>query len=188
MWQDVRLAADYDHASEFVSNILDDPLAPKPSDPQCQPQPRRKAGAMATSHNATLASLLSKTEIMVLNIYQNGRLSQRQGQTLMDKLKHPEFKPEDIQSITIVQLLRRLERPFKDTAVVTYDFWKEGDRDKKLEMVVRDYLEVFREIMRDPRWKDEFDFVFRAIFDDLGNGMIGPPCSALHWEHIQKKL
>ena len=67
MWQDVCSAIDYDHASEFVSNILDDPLAPKPSDPQCQPQPRRKEGAMETSHDAMLASLLSKTEIMFLS-------------------------------------------------------------------------------------------------------------------------
>ena len=55
-------------------------------------------------------------------------------------------------------------------------------------MVVRDYLEVFREIMRDPRWKGLFDLIFRAIFDDLGNRLIGPACSALAWERIQAIL
>ena len=62
--------------------------------------------------------------------------------------------------------------------MVTYSLWKEGDGDKKLEMVMTDYLEVFREIIRDPRWKNDFDIIFRAIFDDLGNRMIGPPCPA----------
>ena len=57
-----------------------------------------------------------------------------------------------------------------------------------MEMVMRDYLEVFREIKCNPSWKNDFDLIFRAIFDDLGNRMIGPPCSALHWEHIQKIL
>jgi hypothetical protein len=49
-------------------------------------------------------------------------------------------------------------------------------------------LEVFREIMLNPRWKVFFDLVFRAIFDDLGNRLIGPARSALAWERIQAKL
>ena len=69
-----------------------------------------------------------------------------------------------------------------------YNLWQEGDGDQKLELVVRDYLEVFREIMRDPRWKLLFDLLFRAIFDDFGNRLIGPACSALAWERIQELL
>ena len=69
MWQDVRLAVDHEHASEFVSTILDAPGAPQPSDPQCQPRARRKASEMERSHDARLASLFSKTEIMVLRFY-----------------------------------------------------------------------------------------------------------------------
>lgn len=188
MWQDVRLAVDHEHASEFISNLLDDADAPKSNDPPCLPQPKRKAGALEISHDARLATLLSKTEIMILRYYQNGRLSQRRGQALMDMLRHPDFRIEDMQSTTIVHLIRRLERPFKETSVLTYNFWKEGDGNQKLDMVMRDYLEMFREIVRDPRWKHDFDLVFRAIFDDLDNRMIGPPCSALHWEHIQQIL
>ena len=37
IWQDVRVAFDHEHASEFVSTILDTPGAPQPSDPPCQP-------------------------------------------------------------------------------------------------------------------------------------------------------
>lgn len=188
MWQDVRLAVDYENAHDFVSNLLGDAAAPKPSDPLCQPQPKRKSGAMDSSHDARLAAVLSATEIMILRYYQNGRLSQRRGQALMDMLKHPEFKSEDVQSGTIVHLIRRLERPFKETSVSTYDLWQEGDGDQRLEMVTRDYLEVFRETMSESRWKHDFDLVFRAMFDDLANRIIGPPCSALHWEHIQKIL
>ena len=75
---------------------------------------------------------------MVLLFYQNGRLSERRGQVLIDMFKHPDFRLEDMQISTTV--LRRLERPFQATAVVTYTLWKEGDGDQKLEMVMRDYL------------------------------------------------
>ena len=74
----------------------------------------------------------------------------RHSDTLIDMFKHPDFRLEDMQSSIIVHLLRRLELPFQATAVVTYNLWKEGDGDEKFEMVMRDYLEVFREIMRDP--------------------------------------
>ena len=63
-----------------------------------------------------------------------------------------------------------------------------GDGNQNLTLVVRDYLEVFREIMRDSRWKDHFDLVARAIFDNHGSRLIGPPCSALTRERIQQKL
>ena len=134
-----------------------------------------------------LASTLSKTEIMVLNFYQQGHLSQRMGQALMNMMRHPQFRVEDLQSSTIVQLLRRLERPFKECVMVEYNLWMPGDGNQKLTLVVRDYLEVFREIMRDPRWNDQFYLVARAIFDQSGHRLIGPPCSALNWERIQQK-
>ena len=54
------------------------------------------------------------------------------------------------------------------------------------EYVVLDYLEVFREIMREPRWKDQFDLVAHVTFDPLGKRLIEAPCSALNWEHIHK--
>ena len=165
--------------------MCDENLAPKPSDPVLSPPAKRKSDASDGVRDAELAAVLSKTEIMILNFHQNGKLSQRRGQALLSMVKHPEFKPEDLQSQTIVHLIRRLERPFQQSQMNTYNLWKEGDGDQKLELVVRDYLEVFREIMRDPRWKGLFDLLFRAIFDDLGNRLVGPACSALAWERIQ---
>ena len=69
--------------------------------------------------------------------------------------------------------------------MVEYNLWKPGVGNKNLTLVVRDYLEVFREVMRDPRWKDQFDLAARAIFERC---LIGPPCFALNWEHIQQLL
>ena len=46
-------------------------------------------------------------------------------------------------------------------------------------------VEVFGEIMRDPRWRKQFDLVFRPSFDARDRRLIGPPCSALSWECIQ---
>ena len=70
---------------------------------------------------------------------------------------HPRFDPKEIRSETIVHLLRRFERPFKETVMHTYNLWKEGDGNQRLEFVVRDYLEVFREICRDRQFKGQFD-------------------------------
>ena len=125
---------------------------------------------------------------MVLKFHQSSGLSQRRGQALLDMLRHPEFCIKDVQSTTIVQLLRRLERPLKECAVSTYNLWKPGDGNQRLELVIRDYLEVFREIMLDPRWREQFDLAFRPSFDELGRRLIGPPCSALSWERIQTIL
>ena len=60
--------------------------------------------------------------------------------------------------------------------MVEYNLWKPRDGNQDLTLVVRDYLEVFREIMRDPRWKDQFELVECAIFDNVGRRLIGPPC------------
>ncbi len=118
---------------------------------------KRKAEVAEVHRDRELAAVLSKTEIMVLNFYQGSRLSQRRGQALMDLMKHPNFKVEDLQSDTIVSQIRRLERPFTECLVTTYNLWKPENGNQRLELVIRDYLEVFREIMRDPRWKDPPD-------------------------------
>ena len=138
--------------------------------------------------DAELANAVSTTEIMVADFYKTGYLSQRTGQTLLDMMRHPLFDPNDIRSDTIVHLLRRLERPFAETAMHTYNLWEEGDGNQRLEFVVLDYLEVFREIMRHPEWKHQFDLTFRPVFDAAGNRLIGPPSSSFWWERIQKKL
>ena len=128
--------------------------------------------------DAELANAVSTTEIMVADFYKTGYLSQRTGQTLLDMMRHPLFDPNDIRSDTIVHLLRRLERPFAETAMHTYNLWEEGDGNQRLEFVVLDYLEVFREIMRHPEWKHQFDLTFRPVFDAAGNRLIGPPSSS----------
>ena len=112
-----------------------------------RPRAKRKADARETDRDAELAAVLSKTEIMILNFHQSGQLSQRLVQALLNMVKHPEFKPEELQSQNIIHLIRRLERPYQHSKTSTYNLWQEGDGDQKLELVVRDYLEVFREIM-----------------------------------------
>ena len=79
MRQDVRLAVDHEHASEFVSTILDAPGAPQPSDPQCQPRAKRKASEMERSHDARFIypfvvidpTVLGATTAIVRNLLQD---------------------------------------------------------------------------------------------------------------------
>ena len=58
-------------------------------------------------------------------------------------LRHPEFNINDVQSTTIMHLLRRLELPFMECAVCTYNLWKPGDGNQKLDLMIRNYFEVF---------------------------------------------
>ena len=122
---------------------------------------------MQRRRDKVMAAVLSQSEIMVLKFHQSSGLSQRRGQAFLDMLRHPEFDIKDVQSTTIVQLL--FERYFKEGAVSTYNLWKPGDGNQRLELVIRDYLEVFREIMRDPRWLEHFDLAFRPSFDARGS-------------------
>ena len=87
-----------------------------------------------------IANAVSTTEIMIAEFYKKGHLTLRLGQLLMDNLRHPRFDPKDLRSETIVHLLRRFERPFKETVMHTYNLWMEGDGNQRLDFVVRDYL------------------------------------------------
>jgi hypothetical protein len=58
-----------------------------------------------------------------------------------------------------VHLMRRVKRPFQDILMTVFNLWQEGDGDQKLELVVRNYLEVFRDIVRDLRWFSASSFV-----------------------------
>jgi hypothetical protein len=69
--------------------------------------------------------------------------------------------------------------------MTVFNLWQEGDGDQKLELVVRNYLEVLRDFVRDLRWQGLFGLVFCAIFDDLGDLLIGPACPVIALERIQ---
>ena len=165
---DIRLAVDPEHTSELVQTYFDTPSAPTATDPVLWPASVRNADDSELRRDEELASMLSKTEIMDLNFYQEGCLSQRRGRALLNMLRHPDFTVGDVQSANIVQLLLRLQRRFQESVVVAYNLWRPGNGNQRLELVIRDYLEVFREIMRDPRRKDHFNLVARAIFDNGG--------------------
>jgi len=98
--------------------ILDeDDGATKPTDALSSPPAKRKAGTGDDARiDAELAAVLNQTELMVVSLHQSCGLSQRRGQALMDMIRHPEFKPELLQSATIVHLLRRLE-PQQETGI-----------------------------------------------------------------------
>ncbi len=83
--------------------------------------------------DAKLANTVSTTEIIIADFYKKGHLTLRLGQLLSDNLRHPRFDPKDLRSETIVHLLRRFERPFKETAIQTYNLWKERDENQCLE-------------------------------------------------------
>ena len=97
---------------------------------------------MQRRRDKVMAAVLSQSEIMVLKFHQSSGLSQRRGQAFLDMLRHPEFDIKDVQSFTIVQLLRRLKQPSKECAVSTDNLWKPGDGNQRLELVIRDYLEI----------------------------------------------
>jgi len=185
-WEEIRCANSEGAATTFLEAYTEGNAAPSPNDGCRWPVSKRKA--FDRERDAELSRLLSRTEVLVAGFVEQCRLSQSEGQSLLNMMRHPRFNVSDIRSQNIVHLIRRLERPFQESTVHTYNMWKEGDGNQRLELVVRDFLEVFREIMRNPQWKNHFDLVARAIFDAMGERLIGPACSALHWERIQSKL
>ena len=126
-WVDISLAVDPERTSEFVETYIENPSALTAKDPARWPASVRNADDSERRRGEELASMLSKTEIMVLNFYQVGCLSQRRGQAILIMLRHSELRVEDVQSATIVQLLRRLQRPFQESVVVEYNLWMPGD-------------------------------------------------------------
>ena len=105
----------------------------------------RKNTCADRKRESELAALLTTTEIMIAEFHQLSCEAQRVGQALLDMLRHPLFDLSEIRSQTIVHLIRKFERPFAETAMVTYDLWQEGDGNQRLHLVLRDYLEVYRE-------------------------------------------
>ena len=184
---DIRQAVTEEDTRQLLETIMEDSEAPSPND-AARPWPSALRHAIHRERDADLANTVSTTEIMLVDFYKKGHLSQATGQILLNMVRHPLFDPKDIRSETIVHLFRRLERPFAETAMHTYNLWQEGDGNQRLEFVVLDYLEVFREIMRNREWQDQFDLTFKPIFDAEGGRLIGPPSSSLWFERIQTKL
>ena len=184
---DIRQAVTEEDTRQHLETIMEDSEAPSPND-AARPWPSALRHAIHRERDADLANTVSTTEIMLVDFYKKGHLSQATGQILLNMVRHPLFDPKDIRSETIVHLFRRLERPFAETAMHTYNLWQEGDGNQRLEFVVLDYLEVFREIMRNREWQDQFDLTFKPIFDAEGGRLIGPPSSSLWFERIQTKL
>ena len=44
---------------------------------------------------------------------------------------------------------------------------------------MRNFLDVFREIMRSPEWRDHFDLTFQPIFDAVGRRLVGQTDTAV---------
>jgi len=183
----LRQAVSEEDTRHLLETFMEGAEAPSQND-AARTWPSALRHTIDRKRDAELANAVSTTEIMFADFYKKAKLSQRTGQMLLDMMRHPLFDPKDIRSETIVHLLRRLERPFTETAMYTYNLWEEGDGNQRLEFVVLDYLELFREIMRNPEWKDQFDLTFRPIFDAEGRRLIGPPSSGFWWERVQKKL
>jgi len=135
------------------------------------PWPSGTVHAFDSVRDAELAGVLNKTEFMIVRFYQKGHLTLRLGQLLFEMLRHPEFDIREVRSESIVSLHRLLESPFENTVIETYN-----------------WLDCFREIMRNPEFKKHFDLIFRPVFDASVGRLIGPACTGFWWERIQKKL
>ena len=76
---------------------------------------------------------------------------------------------KDICSETIVHL-RQLKQPFANFVMQTYNLQKEEHGKQLLELVVCNYLKgtPFWTIMPNQEWKNQFNLMFRPIFDAEG--------------------
>jgi hypothetical protein len=150
-WFDIRSAISDESARNLLESIMENDEAPLPND-DAPPWPSATRHTIDRERDAELARVLSKTEILIADFYKSGHLTLRRGQKLLDMLRQPEFDIKDIRSDTIIHLLRRLERPFKESAVQVYNPRKEKDGNQRLKLAVRDFRETFIEIMQNPEW------------------------------------
>ena len=125
--------------------------------------PSEQLHAIDRVRDTKLSEVLNTTEFMIVRFYEKEHLTQRLGRLMFDMLRHPQFNIREVHSDSIVHLHRRLESPFAETAMQVHNLWKEGDENQLLELVKRDWLECWREIMRNPEWKKHFDLIFILI-------------------------
>ena len=114
-WEEIRCANSEGAASRFLEAYTEGNAAPSPNLNDVCLWPVSKRKSFDRERDAELSRLLSRTEISVAGFVEQCRLSQSEGQSLLDMMlhwRHPRFDVSDIRSQNIVHLIRRLERPF----------------------------------------------------------------------------
>ena len=86
-----------------------------------------------------MASTLSKTEVMVLNFYQEGFKFTIEGSGTLKHVETYIIQSRGCAELTIMQILWRLERPFQEFVLAEYNVWRPGDGNQKLEFLICDY-------------------------------------------------
>ena len=66
----------------------------------------------------------------------------------LEMVRHPLFDMREFSFENVVQLIRKVERPYAESELQTINLWQEWDGNQRLELLVRDFREVFCEIMR----------------------------------------
>ena len=77
-WEEIRCAISEDSAARFLETYTDDNAAPSPNDERRWPLAKRKG--FNREHDAELARILSRTEILVAGFVEQCRLSQSEDQ------------------------------------------------------------------------------------------------------------
>ena len=87
-------AGDSNNSESFMEWVLvcNPNMTAEPDGAVLSPQAKRKAGDSERVCDTELVAVFSKTEIMLLNFHQSGKLSQGRGQALMSTVRHPDFK------------------------------------------------------------------------------------------------
>ena len=92
---DIRQAVSEQDTRHFLENIMEDDEASSPND-SAPTWPSALRHAIDRERDAELANAVSATEIMIVDFYKTGRLSQRTGQIFLNMARHPLFDPKDM--------------------------------------------------------------------------------------------
>ena len=84
---DIRQAVSEEDTRHLLEAIVDDDEAPKRDD-AAPPWPSALRHAIDRERDAELANAVSETEIMIVDFYKTGRLSQT-GQIFLNMARHP---------------------------------------------------------------------------------------------------
>ena len=81
-------------AAQVFREYMDDVNAPDAESEFRRPLPVSNTAGLF-QHDPESAGLLTRIEMALLEYCQNGRLSQRHGQAILDMLRHPQFDPNE---------------------------------------------------------------------------------------------